>query len=114
MRTIISILLIISCLSICGQEINHMQNTFYNRDSLVLRKMNLKEFNVQGKDHTWSLKGIKADNISNLTTGTVPAVRLLIAFCANKLIIMTLVCTQFQIGSIINSGHLDRRDVLEV
>ncbi len=61
MRTIISILLIISCLSICGQEINHMQNTFYNRDSLVLRKMNLKEFNVQGKDHTWSLEGIKAD-----------------------------------------------------
>ena len=61
MRTIISILLIISCLSICGQEINHMQNTFYNRDSLVLRKMNLKEFNVQGKDHTWSLKGIEAD-----------------------------------------------------
>ncbi|MBR0439284.1 MAG: hypothetical protein IJK27_00785, partial [Bacilli bacterium] len=38
-----------------------MQNTFYNRDSLVLRKMNLKEFNVQGKDHTWSLEGIKAD-----------------------------------------------------
>ena len=61
MRVILLFGTIIICLPFWGQEINHMQNTFYNRDSLVLRKMNLKEFNVQGKDHTWSLKGIEAD-----------------------------------------------------
>ena len=44
-----------------GQDINFVQNTIYNGDSLVQRKMNLKEFDVQGKDRTWSLKGIKAD-----------------------------------------------------
>lgn len=44
-----------------GQDINFVQNTIYNGDSLVQRKMNLKEFDVQGKDHTWSLKGIEAD-----------------------------------------------------
>lgn len=110
------LLFYITFLTLSGQaqEINFEQNRIVDGDSLVQKKMDLKEFDLQGKDHTWSLKGIKADNISNLTTGTVPAVRLLIAFCANKLIIMTLVCTQFQIGSIINFGHLDRRDVLEV
>ncbi len=44
-----------------AQEINFEQNWIVDGDSLVQRKMDLKEFDVQGKDRTWSLKGIEAD-----------------------------------------------------
>lgn len=56
-------LLYITLTSLPGQaqEINFEQNWIVDRDSLVQRKMDLKEFDLRGKDRTWSLKGIEAD-----------------------------------------------------
>ena len=56
-------LLYITLTSLPGQaqEINFEQNWIVDRDSLVQRKMDLKEFDLRGKDRTWNLKGIEAD-----------------------------------------------------
>lgn len=47
-------LLYITLTSLPGQaqEINFEQNWIVDRDSLVQKKMDLKEFDVQGKDRT--------------------------------------------------------------
>jgi len=61
MRIFILVFISLSCLSINSQEIIFECNRIVEGDSLVQRKMDLKEFDVQGKERTWSLKGIEAD-----------------------------------------------------
>ena len=51
--------LVMSCLSVQAQEINHVQNRIYGEDSLEQRRLNFGEFDIQGKDHVWNLEGIK-------------------------------------------------------
>lgn len=41
-----------------AQEITSLQNRFYGDDSLMIRQMEFGEFDIQGKDHTWSLKDV--------------------------------------------------------
>lgn len=45
-------------MSIHSQEINYMQSSVFGGDSLMIRQMEFGEFDIQGKDHTWSLKDV--------------------------------------------------------
>lgn len=61
MNKIVFFVVTIFCLPALGQKISFEQNGIYGKDSLEQRKMEFREFDLQGKDHTWSLEGIKAD-----------------------------------------------------
>ena len=45
-------------LQIQAQNITSVQNRIYGGDSLMIQQLDLKDFNLQGVDHTWNLKDV--------------------------------------------------------
>ena len=61
-RKVFLFTLVVSCLSVQAQEINHVQNRIYGGDSLEKRRLNFGEFDIQGKNREWNLENIKTYN----------------------------------------------------
>ena len=60
MRKIVSsIISALACLTVSGQELNAVQNMIVGGDSLEQRRLVFEEFDIEGKDHTWSLENMK-------------------------------------------------------
>ena len=53
-------LLILSSLALSSmaQELSFKQNSIVGKDSLLLKRVSLKEFNIKGDEEGWSLKDI--------------------------------------------------------
>ncbi len=58
-KTILFFLFLTSSWNLYAQEITAMQNRIYGGDSLEIRRMDFSGFDLDGKDKTWNLKGVK-------------------------------------------------------
>lgn len=61
MNKIVFFVVTVFCLPAYAQEISFEQNGIYGKDSLEQRRMDFGEFDILGKEHVWSLEGMKAD-----------------------------------------------------
>lgn len=57
-KKVVFCFLLLIGLQIQAEDITSVQNRFYGGDSLMIRQMESREFDIQGKDHTWSLKNV--------------------------------------------------------